>query len=172
MGFSFSGKHMNVGASLTHHAAEACDNMSNKYGCELSDISIVMEKSGFLYITDLSIKIADGTTFHATAESKEPYASFDSALQKLIVQLKKQKSITNDFDKSSIRYSYDIDKQDDDRLDVITETVETITLSPKDAMKLLLDSDNILVIFRNQFTSDINIMYKRPDGAVCLVDYK
>lgn len=172
MSFSFSGKRMNVGVSLTHHAAETCENISSKYGYEFSDISIIMGKNGFLYNTELSVKASDGTVFHATAEAKEPYVSFDSAVQKLATQLKKQKSIANDFDKTSIRYSYDIDRQDEAETDIVTETVDVITLSPRDAAKMLLEQDKALIVFKNQFTACINVVYKRPDGKVCVLDYK
>ena len=173
MSFSFSGKHMNVGASLTHHAAEQCDNISVKYCCEFIDVSVVMEKSSFLYITDLSVKLGNGDEFYAKAEAKEPYQSFDSALQKLVAQLKKQISITKSVNKDSIRYGYDIEEESDNQQhNVVSETVETVVMSPNEAVDLLIASGNTLIVFRNKFTDDINIVYKRPDGVICIVTYK
>lgn len=173
MSFSFSGKHMNVGASLTHHAAEQCDNVSVKYQCEFLDVSVVMEKSSFLYITELFVRLGNGEEFRANAEAKEPYQSFDAALQKITSQIKKQRSITNDIEKKSIRYAYDIDSAPDNQQhNVVSETVETVIMSPNEAVNLLISSGNTLIVFRNTFTDDINIVYKRPDDVICLVNYK
>ena len=172
MSFSFSGKHMNVGASLTHHAAEMCDNVSAKYNVELIDVTVVMEKSSFLYITELAVKTGNGTVFHAKAEEKEPYHSFDSALHKITSQLKKYKSIENDVEKDSIRHKFDIDNAAEAIDDIVKETVETVSLTPQEAKELLIESENTLLVFRNKFTDDINIIYKRPDDVICLVNYK
>lgn len=173
MSFSFSGKHMNIGASLTHHAAEQFDNVSVKYCCEFIDVSVVMEKASFLYITDLSVRVGNGYEFHAKSEAKEPYQSFDSALQKIVSQLKKQRSITNDMNTDSIRHAYDIDAAPGNQhCNVVSETVETVIMSPNEAINLLVSSGNTLIVFRNTFTDDINIVYKRPDGVICLVRYR
>jgi len=172
MNFSFSGKHMSVGSALTHHAAEMCDNISAKYGIEFIDVTAVMEKDSFLFKTDISIETSGGDIFHAKSEEKEPYHSFDSALHKITAQIRKAKSKAAEHHSESIRHTYDAENPAESRITFVQETVEAVLLSPEEAAELLSQSQNPLVVFRNKFSNDINIVYTDYNGVPHLVSYK
>ena len=54
----------------------------------------------------------------------------------------------------------------------VQETVEAVSLSPEEAAELLFQSQNPLVVFRNKFSNDINIVYTDYNGVAHLVSYK
>ncbi len=170
MSFSFSGKHMNVGASLTHHAAEMCESVCEKYKFNFIDVSAVMEKKSFLYITELKVQLFTGEDILATGESKDAYQSFDTALHKVVLQAKKKRDIANETDKTTI---CEIDDYCFEDLDTYTqETIEAVQLTPNEASKLLKCENSSMVVFRNKISNCINIMFKKSDGTLNLVCYK
>ena len=56
MKFSFSGRHMEIGESLTTRAEEACETLAEKYDTEFLDVNIVMKKENHLFYTDIAVK--------------------------------------------------------------------------------------------------------------------
>lgn len=170
MSFSFSGKHMNVGTSLTHHAAEMCERVCEKYKFSFIDVAAVIEKKSFLYETELKVRMSSGEDVLATGESKDAYQSFDTALHKIVLQAKKKRDIANEPDKTTIRDHDDYDFED---LDTYTEeVVEAVSLTPTEASKLLKGENGTMIVFRNKLSNHINIMFKKADGKLNLVCYK
>jgi ribosomal subunit interface protein len=91
MKFSFTGRHMEVGESLTERAKEACGKLASKFGTEFIDANIVMKKDGYLFHCDISTKTSSGETYHAGDDSDDPNVSFDITLQKIDLQMRKKK---------------------------------------------------------------------------------
>lgn len=174
MSFSFSGRHMEVGAALTHHAAELCEKLAQKYNDELADVSIVMTKEGFLFVTDLSIKMSKMETFYAKSDSKDPYASFESALQKISTQIKKFKD--KEGQKNISKPVIDIDNDDTKAQEgpsIISEIIDELpTLSVYEAINKLNEGKHEVIMFYNKVTKLVNVVYNRKDGNIGWVDYK
>lgn len=175
MSFSFSGRHMEVGAALTHHAAEACDRLSQKYSDAFTDVCIVITKDSFQFITDLSVKMENGWSFYAKADSKEPYASFDAALQKISTQIKKAKDKEN---RSKMREDVKIadcltEQEHEDGPMIISEYISEMPfMSVAEAANLLLKDSKEVFLFKNKLTKLVNAVYLRKDGNIGWLDYK
>lgn len=173
MSFSFAGRHMEIGAALTHHAVELCEKLAQKYDDELSDVSIVMTKDSFLFITDLSVKMSRGESFHARADSKEPYASFESALQKISTQVKKFKDKGNSQKAVKSDLNIEIVTEEPEAPSIISEIIEELpTLSVAEATNKLLERKHEVIMFYNKVTKLVNVVYQRKDGKIGWIDYK
>ena len=175
MSFSFSGRHMEIGAALTYHAAEACDKLAQKYNDTFTDICIVMTKDSFQFITDLSVKMENGWSFHAKSDSKEPYASFDAALQKISTQIKKSKDKvhrTKIRDDSNV-VECSVEEIHDDGPIIISEYIhEMPIISVAEAVSLLTTNGKDVLLFKNKLTKLVNAVYLRKDGNIGWLDYK
>lgn len=91
MNFSISGRRMEIGESLTSRAEEACKALANKYEAEFLDANVVMKKENHLFYTDISIKGASGSTYQSSESASDPIESFQNALQKIEIQIRKKK---------------------------------------------------------------------------------
>ena len=91
MNFSFSGRHMEIGESLTNKAKELLQSLETKYRLEFLDANIVMNKDGYQFITDISVKTNTGNSYIITEKAEDPKVSFDIAIQKLEQQMQKKK---------------------------------------------------------------------------------
>ncbi len=173
MSFSFSGRHMEIGESLTNRAVEAFDALSKKYDVKFIDVSIVMKKENYLYYSDISVKSALGNLFHASNDADDPINSFTGALQKIELQIKKKKKQNRAPSKeNSVEFvNYDRGPEENHPI-IIAEILSDLPLlSVSDAAKRLTDSKNVF-IFENVANNSVNVVYKRDDGNIGWIDYK
>lgn len=170
MNFSFSGRHMDIGESLTNKAKEACVALATKYGTEFLDANIVMTKDGYRFCCDISVKTAIGNSYHATNEADDPKVSFDITLQKIDLQMQKKKKTCRGSCKDIV--PPDITPKIEDAPIIIAEIMEDLPLiSVSDAANRLNDK-NKLIVFENISNNSVNVVYKREDGNIGWIDYK
>lgn len=173
MSFSFSGRHMEIGESLTNRAVEAFEALSKKYGSEFIDVSIVMKKENYLYCSDISVKSALGNLFHANHDADDPINSFTGALQKIELQIKKKKTQNRGKAKEeSVEFiNYDNFPEEDHPM-IIAEILSDLPLlSVSDAATRLTKTKNVFV-FENITNNSVNVVYRRDDGNIGWIDYK
>ncbi|MBR1734935.1 MAG: HPF/RaiA family ribosome-associated protein [Alphaproteobacteria bacterium] len=177
MKFSFSGRHMDIGASLTARAQEACETLAEKYDTEFIDVSIVMKKENHLFYTDMAVKTATGNVYQSSDDDSDPIASFLGALQKIDVQIRKKKKSYRGLGKdiSTVEInSYDnsFEKNNDPEPMIIAEILDDLPLmSVSEATKKLTEKRRVF-IFENISNNAVNVVYKREDGNFGWLDYK
>lgn len=175
MNFSFSGRHMEIGESLTVRARESFDVLAKKYDCDFIDVSIVMKKENYLYCSDISVKSKLGNLYHAGNDANDPINSFTGAFQKIELQIKKKKKNCRCSNKNSgVEFvSYDNSlKKDESNPIIIAEILEDLPLmSVSDATEHLSDNKRVFV-FENISNNSVNVVYKRNDGNFGWIDYK
>jgi ribosomal subunit interface protein len=174
MNFSFSGRHMEIGESLTNRAKEACTSLASKYGVEFIDVNVVMTKDGYLFGCDISVKTNSGNAYYVSDKANDPHVSFDVTLQKIDQQMKKKKKLErcrlhkkhhleiNNFDNSL----------EEEAPMIVAEIVDNLpVLSVSDAAKRLNEKNKIF-IFENISNHTMNVVYTRPDGNIGWINYK
>jgi ribosomal subunit interface protein len=177
MSFSFSGRHMEVGESLTNRAQEACKALAEKYAVGFISVNVVMKKDGYLFCCDIFIKTDSGNSYYASNEADSPTVSFDVTLQKIDQQMQKKKksercscrcrpeinSFDNSFEKQHV---------EENNTMIIAEILEDLPLlSVSDAADHLDDSRKVFV-FENISNNAVNVVYTRSDGNIGWIDYK
>lgn len=94
MQLNISGHHMNNGNSLEEYAREKLDSNVNKFFADAISADVTFSKVEHNFIKTIII-INEGKGKHhdvvSEASSEDAYKSFDEALHKVIVQLKKDK---------------------------------------------------------------------------------
>ncbi len=176
MKFSFSGRHMEIGESLTTRAEGACESLAEKYDTEFLDVNIVMKKENHLFYTDISIKSCAGNTYQASDNDDDPVGSFLSALQKIDVQIRKKKK-KKTHDRTSGRVGVEINNYDnslekENQPMIIAEILDDLPLmSVSEATKKMTDTRRVF-IFENIANNAVNVVYRREDGNFGWLDYK
>jgi ribosomal subunit interface protein len=175
MKFSFSGRHMEIGESLTHRAEEMCATLAEKYGAEFIDVNIVMKKEKHLFYCDVAAKTDTGNSYHASNEADDPMASFLGVLHKIDLQMRKRKkACRQSYRESSVEFnSYDNSLEKEEHAPIIVAEIldDLPLLSVSDATKRLNGTKGIFV-FENITNNAVNVVYKRDDGNFGWIDYK
>jgi ribosomal subunit interface protein len=177
MSFSFSGRHMEVGESLTNKAQDACKALAEKYAVGFISVNVVMKKDGYLFCCDIFIKTDSGNSYYASNEADNPTVSFDVTLQKIDQQMQKKKKAErcsckcrfeiNDLDNNSFE-----NKSDEKYAIIVAEILEDLPLlSVSDAAERLVEDTKVFV-FENISNNAVNVVYVRSDGNIGWIDYK
>ncbi|MDR1560925.1 MAG: HPF/RaiA family ribosome-associated protein [Holosporaceae bacterium] len=173
MKFSFAGRHMEIGESLTKRAKDACVSIANKYDVEFIDVSIVMKKDGYLFYCDISIKTNSGCAYHASNDADDPNASFDITLQKIEQQIQRKKKGSRCSCKTPRVEINNFDNSLEEKGPlIIAEILDDLPLlSVSDAAKRLNEKIRIF-IFENISNNAVNVVYAKTDGNIGWIDYK
>ncbi|GHT97171.1 ribosomal subunit interface protein [Alphaproteobacteria bacterium] len=176
MNFSFSGRHMEVGATLSNRAKDACIALANKYGVEFIDLSIVMGKDSYLFVCDISAKTSTGNSYIVSHSANDPVVCFEGALQKVDLQMRKKKKngrCSSCKDSEVEMNVYDNSLKDEENVPVIVAEVlnDLPLISVSDAATLLKANKRVLV-FENISSKTVNVVYRRDDGNIGWIDYK
>ncbi len=87
----FSFKHMKTSQALTDYTEEKVVQRIEKFSTKPIDAHITFSVEGYNQIAHCSVKGGDGFNFEVESTCKDMYGSVDLLVDKLAVQLKKQK---------------------------------------------------------------------------------
>lgn len=173
MNFSFSGRHMEIGESLTQKAKSACEKLAKKYQVEFLDANIVMKKEAYLFNTDMAVKTNTGNSYFVVSSADDPIVSFEVAIQKLEQQFQKKKRPIK-CGKKVERNTFDnpVSESDEDAPMIIAEILDDLPLMSVSEAAKRLDENQHVFIFENISNSAVNVVYWRNDGNIGWLDYK
>lgn len=183
-----SGKHIEIGESLTHHIEARLEDILHKYIGRMVAINVVITKEAHNFRTDINgnTGTSSGITIKSSANAGEVYACFDAAADKIETQLRRYKRRLTNHHKASyaetnepstlfsakkyVLQEHNEDHNEDSPI-IIAEkptAIETLTVSEA-VMKMDLAELPALMFF-NSATGRINVVYKRADGNISWVD--
>ncbi len=173
MNFSFSGRHMEIGESLTQKAKDSCERLAKKYHVEFLDANIVMKKESYLFTTDMTIKTNTGNSYFVVSSAEDPVVSFDVALQKLEQQFQKKKKPSKSNKKVEINtFDHPVTEIEESAPMIIAEILDDLPLMSVSEAANHLDENQHVFIFENISNSAVNVVYWRNDGNIGWLDYK
>jgi ribosomal subunit interface protein len=174
MNFSFAGRHMDIGEALTNRAKEASALLADKYGTEFIDVGIVMKKDNHLFHCSISVK-SNINLYHATNESNDPNVSFDGALHKIDLQLRKKKKPCRETCRANRVTITSFDNAlpaEENAPMIIAEILDNLPfLSVSEAANQLRIRNARVFIFKNTLNESVNVVYRRDDGNIGWIDY-
>jgi putative sigma-54 modulation protein len=141
------------------------------------DANIVLKVEKFRHIADMTFSI-DGNKIKATNESGDMYSSVDLTMDKIEEQLRRLLSRKREHKPDNIKGEnfLDVDIEGQEKLAesetrvVQTERADTKPMDIDEAvMQLELSKRNFLV-FTNFKSKKINVIYKRKDGNLGLIE--
>ncbi len=187
MKVTISGKHMEVGQSLSHHIEERLQQGINKYLDRVTDVNVVISKVAHMVETHITVNpgTQSNLLIKADARAADAYVSFDSAADKVEKQLRRYKRKLKhhhqpEKENSKFRniqeYVLSQHEEEEELPEnhnplVIAENpthIESITVSDA-VMRMDLGHLPVLV-FINSATDSINVLYRRADGNISWID--
>lgn len=180
-----SGKHLEVGESLTTHIEEAIANVVNRYFGDILEAHVNISKDGFMFRADVSFHVSRHFVVRSHAETGDAYKCFDQSLEKLEARITRYRSRLRNRkrhhdSKEDIQavaaQHYILNGQDKDELEKDTPIViaevdtEIPTASVSDAVMQMDLTEQPLIMFKNAASGRFNVVYRRQDGNIGWID--
>lgn len=180
------GHQIDVGDALREHIETSLSSSVEKFIDRPFDANVYISKQRNTFHVQCSVHVGAGITVQSHANSDEPYVAFDSAVERLETQLRRNKRRLKNHHKSqrSLRteslmaqnYVLAAEPEDDDpegptEPAIIAETHTQISLLTVGEAVMRMDlEDTPAFMFRNKSHGRLNMVYRRPDGNVAWLD--
>ena len=188
MQYQITGKQIDIGEALQIHVKEELGGVVQKDAERPTDAQVVFSKSAHEFVCEAIVHLSTGLTAQAKASATEIYAAFDQCAEKMEKQLRRYKRRLKDHHKDRVDpvevfggASYILaseegqDEADDATLQpmIIAEMETRIpSLSVGEAVMQMELAHAPVLVFRNEKTEGMNVVYRRDDGNVGWIDPK
>lgn len=179
MKLTIKGKHFDITNSIESYIKKKMEKL-DKYFDQIKDATatVSIEKNRHIFEVTLQAKKA---IIRAEEESDSMYASIDRVIEKLERQIIKYKEKL--YTKSASDYNQPIDivtsedresnrdlKLDEDVKIVKTKRFVIKPMSPEEASLQMELLGHSFYVFNNEITNQINVIYRRKDGNLGLIE--
>lgn len=188
MQYQISGKQIDIGDALQVHVEDELGAVVQKYAERPTDAQVTFSKSAHEFVCETVVHLSTGLTAQARANATEIYAAFDKCAEKMEKQLRRYKRRLKDHHKARVdpvevsggaSYILASEKGQDEAEDatlqpmIIAEMETRIpSLSVGEAVMQMELADAPVLVFRNEKTEGVNVVYRRDDGNVGWIDPK
>jgi len=176
MAISYTFRHMEPSEELRSYVEERVDRLK-KYFDSPVDAHIVLTVEKFRHIADMTLS-SDGNTTKAVEQTDDMYSSIDQVMDKIEEQLRRFRSKKKEYKPETIKGEV-FEESEIEVQESLVESgpqiikAESVDIKPMDineaAMQIELSNQSFLV-FTNAKSKQINIIYKRKDGNLGLID--
>lgn len=179
--YQISGKQIDIGEALQTHVKDEMSAAVSKYAEQPTSANVVFSRIAHEFVCEATVHFSTGLTAQAKAYATEIYAAFDSCCDKMEKQLRRHKRRLKDHHKdrsepieltggsSYILAATEENDSDDASLQpmIIAEMETQIpSISVGEAVMQMELRGAPLLVFRNEKTGGINVVYAREDGNV------
>lgn len=169
-------RHIDASESLKAYAEEKMSKM-DKYFDFPVEAHIVLAVEKFRRSADVTLNV-NGTLIKGVVETEDMYSAIDQVMDKIEKQVKRNREKMRDRRAESRKNETDLVRSETEEVaDTAAEgfriEVEKIVAKPMDAeeaaMQLNLSQQDFMV-FRNSRSREINVIYRRKDGNLGLME--
>ena len=169
-------RHMEPSESLKIYAEEKISKIK-KYLYSPMEAHVVLGVEKFRHMADVTLRV-DGTMIKGVEETDNMYSAIDQVMDKLEIQVKKYRSKIRERKAENIKGEDNLeDEASRESAGVSQEEpaieVEKLVAKPMDpeeaAMQFGMSQQDFLV-FRNARSLEINVLYRRKDGNLGLIE--
>lgn len=186
MQYQISGKQIDIGASLQTHVQEELGSVVQKYAERPTDAQVIFAKSGAEFTCETIVHLSTGLTAQAKGHAHEIYAAFDQCTNKMETQLRRYKRRLKDHHRTRANpvevfggASYILateqsseESEPETLQPMIIAEMETAisSLSVGEAVMQMELAHAPVLVFRNEKTKGVNVVYRRDDGNIGWID--
>lgn len=186
MQYQISGKQIDIGEALQVYVKDGLGAVVEKYAERPTDAHVIFSRNGSEFVCETIVHLSTGLTAQASAHAHDIHAAFDSCAEKMEKQLRRYKRRLKDHHKSRVDpvevfggASYILAAEDDAGSDepegiepmIIAEMETRIpALSVGEAVMQMELAHAPVLVFRNDKSSGVNVVYRREDGNIGWID--
>jgi len=179
MQVSITGRHVELTEPLKAYTKEKLLHLKHSFD-QVVDVHVVLSVEKFRQCCEVTIQAAR-LTIHGSHETEDMYASIDGVVDKLNRQLKRYRAKMHKHQavplkESSISVSHKVlamaEHEDEIPADHVHDVLELEHMSVKPmsvdeaVMQLELSERQPLLVFTNEETNSMNVLYRRKDGKL------
>jgi putative sigma-54 modulation protein len=169
-------RHMEPAESLRAYAEEKLSKLK-KYLDSPLEAHAVLEVEKFRHLADVTLNV-DGTRIKAVEETGDMYSAIDQVVDKIEIQVKKLRAKVKNRRTENIKGEERLASEAsaeamEGHLDEPVIQVERLVakpLDPEEAVIQLSSSKQDFLVFRNSRSREINVIYKKKDGNIGLIE--
>lgn len=181
MTISITGKHVELGESLTQFIETEVHKITKNHMNDDVETTVTVSKDHHMFRTDISVHVSKSFIVFCQGSDADAYKSAANAVEKLEKQIVKYRTRLRDRKRKEgegarpIAAYYVIDSAHEDEGQdtpvVIAEMEHEIPhITVSDAVMKLDLGSKTMVIFKNRANDAINVVYRRPDGNIGWID--
>jgi len=168
-------RHMKPTESLRTYAEEKISKIK-KYLDFPIEAHVVLSVEKFRHIADVTLSL-DGTWIKGIEETDDMYSAIDQVMDKLEKQVKKNRSKVRNrrAENRKGEGALEIEETEEDATlglegpSIEVEKMVAKPMDPEEAAMQLSTSQQDFLVFRNAQSEEINVIYKRRDGNLGLI---
>jgi putative sigma-54 modulation protein len=165
-----TGRHLDITPALREYAETRLKKLE-KYLNKSKEAAVILTVEKHRHIAEISLRV-DGYLVQAEEETSEMYASIDRATDKIGRQLRRYKErLQNHKGKTGASKDAVSDTEEEVPGRIAKKDRLSLThMSPNEAAVQMDLVDKGFYVFYNNLEGKINIVFKRKDGSVGLID--
>ena len=182
MKYKISGHRIDIGEALPRHVKAALNDVFEKYGMNPTTANIIFSRDRHEFICEITVHLSTGLNVQAHAATSDFYGAADNAAEKIEKQLRRYKRRLKNHHRErqepvelqagSTYIVSSKEETDEEQTDALQPVIiaEMETKIPKISvgeavMQMELANKNVLV-FQNERSKTINVVYRRDDGNI------
>jgi len=178
-----TGRHIELTEPLKQYVQDKLLHLKHSFD-QVVDVHVVLSVEKFRQRCEITIQ-ANGMTIHGRHETEDMYASIDGVVDKLNRQLKRYRAKMRKHQAApetktpAIRVSQRIlaaGEEEELAADSLPEVLEMERMEAKPmsvdeaVMQLELSGQQPVLVFTNQDTNSMNVLYRRGDGKLAWIE--
>lgn len=186
MQYQISGKQIDVGDALQVYVKDGLGTVVEKYAERPTDAHVIFSKAASEFTCEAIVHLSTGLTAQASAKAHDIHSAFDQCAEKMEKQLRRYKRRLKDHHKARVDpvevfggASYILaaedgaDSSEPEGMEpmIIAEMETRIpALSVGEAVMQMELAHAPVLVFRNEKSSGVNVVYRREDGNIGWID--
>ncbi len=191
MQITVSGKQVDLSDALRTRVAEQLDQIAGKYFDHAQEANVTFSRARSFFTCDINVHAGRGLTLRGEGEAADANGAFDDAAEHIAKRLRRYRRRVNEHARDLANRARPeaarqyILQQEEETVavgaangapsptfaTVIAESpAEINTLSVGEAVMRMDLADQAVMMFRNSATSELNVVYRRPDGNIGWID--
>jgi len=192
MQITVSGKQVELSDALRTRVAEQLDAIAGKYFDHAQEANVTFSRARSFFTCDINVHAGRGLTLRGEGEAADAHSAFDDAAEHIAKRLRRYRRRVNEHARDLANRArpeaarqYVLRQEEEPNptngsgkgdtsptyATVIAEGhAEINVLSVGEAVMQLDLADQQVLMFRNSATSELNVIYRRPDGNIGWID--
>ncbi len=174
MGLTVTFRHLEPNNALKSYSEEKVLKIE-RYVPNLNDVHVILSLEKRRHIAEVIINVNKGKITAKEVSEDNMYSAIDLVMDKIESQARKYKDKLTSHKDQHRKAKHNIlsveSVSDNDETDVVrTESVIVEVMTLDDAIENIKLIDNEFLVFKNSATESVNILYKRRDGDLGLIE--
>ena len=166
-------RHVDSTESLKEYAEDKLSKIDKYFDFPI-EAHVVLTAEKFRRMADVTLNV-NGTVIKAEEETEDMYSAIDQVMDKIEIQVKRYRDkIRNRRTKSenplNIGQTEEAVDLGADEPGIVAEKLVAKPMDPEEAAMQFTMSQQDFLVFRNSRSGDINVVYKRKDGNLGLIE--